>query len=108
MVKITNGVNVLKVTRGAFDGYYKCQGYHEMVTDTKKVSVAPTQPDMDNVVDDRLDDEAKAFIAEVTEKPLSQWNKSEVRRYAELKGINITGTRTIGDAKAIIQASMEE
>lgn len=106
MVKITNGVNVLEVTRGAFDGYYKCQGYHEMVTDTKKVSVTAT-PEISDMEDDGLDDKAKAFISELSEKPLSQWNKSEVRRYAELKNIDITGTRTIGDAKAIIQASME-
>ena len=27
MVKITNGVNVFEVTRGAFDGIYSRQGY---------------------------------------------------------------------------------
>ena len=28
MVKITNGVNVFEVTKGAFDGIYSRQGYN--------------------------------------------------------------------------------
>ena len=39
MVKITNGVNVFEVTKGAFDGIYSRQGYR--LVDEKAEAKAP-------------------------------------------------------------------
>lgn len=96
MVKITNGVNVFEVTRGAFDGIYSRQGY-ELVEENKiELPVEPA----------KTDDEK--FLDEIIEKPLSQWNKDEVKRYAILKGIDITGTKNAGEAKELIKQFQEE
>lgn len=98
MVKITNGVNVFEVTRGAFDGIYSRQGY-TIINEKKAADVkAPAAPE-------KTDDEK--FLDEIVEKPISQWNKDEVKRFAALKEIDITGTKNAGEAKEIIKNFIE-
>ena len=92
MVKITNGVNVFEVTKGAFDGVYSRQGY-TLVEENRggKDKVAETNSAGGN------------FLTEIVEKPISQWNKEEVKKFASLKGIDISGTKSINEAKDIIK-----
>ena len=96
MVKITNGINVFEVTKGAFDGIYSRQGYH-LIDETKEV-----QKDK---VPEKTEDEL--FIEGVLEKPISQWNKDEVKMFAELKEIDITGTKNAGEAKERIKEFLD-
>ena len=103
MVTITKGSNVLVVTRGAFENMYKCQGYTEVKQETGATQFAPEVP-VEVVTEDS--DEVKEAKA-MEEKPLSQWTKAEVRRYAELKGISLAGTKNVTEAKALIQSAME-
>lgn len=94
MVKITNGVNIFEVTRGAFDGIYSRQGY-TILNDQVPGQQAIQEPE-------KTEDEK--FIDEIIEKPISQWNKEEVKRFAALKGIDITGTKNANEAKEIIKS----
>lgn len=96
MVKITNGVNVFEVTRGAFDGIYSRQGY-TIMGEKKAVAEVKTP--------EKTEDEK--FLDEIIEKPISQWNKDEVKRFAALKEIDITGTKNAGEAKEIIKNYIE-
>ena len=98
MVKITNGVNVFEVTQGAFDGIYSRQGY-TIVGAEKTAKVEDAQ-----VLEISEED---AFLAEIVEKPISQWNKEEVKRFATLKQIDISGTKNANEAKAIIKEVLE-
>jgi hypothetical protein len=98
MVKITNGKDIFEVTRGAFDGIYSRQGY--TIIDENGVTDANT-PD----VPEKTDDEK--FLDEIVEKPISQWNKDEVKRFAALKEIDITGTKNANEAKEIIKGFIE-
>lgn len=97
MVKITNGVNVFEVTRGAFDGIYSRQGYRLIDVD-EKVSEMP-------VIPEKSEDEI--FVEEILEKPISQWNKEEVKRFAAIKEINISGTKNANEAKEIIKSFID-
>ena len=47
------------------------------------------------------------FLEEVEEKPLSQWSKDEVKKFAALKDIDLSGTKNINEAKALIKDFME-
>lgn len=99
MVKITNGINVFEVTRGAFDGIFSRQGYR--LVDEKaeaKTSEAPA-------VLEKSEDEI--FIEEVLEKPISQWSKEEVKRFAAIKEIDISGTKNVNEAKEIIKSFID-
>lgn len=97
MVKITNGVNIFEVTRGAFDGIYSRQGY--TIVDEEKADVNTSN------VPEKSEDEK--FLEEIIEKPISQWNKDEVKRFAVLKEIDITGTKNANEAKEIIKDFIE-
>lgn len=111
MIKITNGTEIYDVTRGAFETVYKPMGFYEF--DGKPVEHA------DDVVEDVVDEpesevdepeqsEDDAWCDELEKKPIGQWNKSEVKQYASIKGIDITGTKSINEAKDRIKAAREE
>lgn len=99
MVKITNGVDIFEVTRGAFDGIYSRQGY--TVLDENKADVGVDAPEAPEKTED------EKFLDEIIEKPISQWNKDEVKRFAILKEIDITGTKNANEAKEIIKDFIE-
>lgn len=92
MVKITNGVNVFEVTCGAFDGIFSRQGY-TIVDEKKEVNEVK--------VPEKTEDEK--FVDEIVEKPISQWSKDEVKRFASIKGVDITGTKNVNEAKEVIK-----
>lgn len=101
MVKITNGVNVFEVTRGAFNGIYSRQGYtimNEKATEGAKTLETPKTPE-------KTEDEI--FVEEILEKPISQWNKEEVKRFAAIKEIDISGTKNANEAKEIIKSFID-
>ena len=97
MVLITNGINRFWVTKGAFSGVYSKQGY--TIENDKKVVAAVQMPSPKS-----LDEK---FLEEVEEKPLSQWSKDEVKKFAALKDIDLSGTKNINEAKALIKDFME-
>lgn len=97
MVKITNGVNVFEVTRGAFEGIYSKQGYH-LMHKNKPAEEPPKAPE-------KTEDEL--FLEVIVEKPLSQWGKDEVKRFANLKEIDISGTKNANEAKALIKEFLD-
>ena len=97
MVLITNGADKFWVTKGAFDGVYSKQGY--TIENDKKVAFSVKMPSPKT-----LDEK---FLEEVEEKPLSQWNKDEVKKFAALKDIDLSGTKNINEAKALIKDFME-
>ena len=99
MVKITNGTNVFEVTRGAFDGIYSRQGYTIMDENEVASGVNATE------VPEKTEEEK--FLDEIIEKPISQWSKEEVKRFAALKGINLAGTKNANEAKEIIKSFIE-
>ena len=97
MVLITNGADKFWVTKGAFDGVYSKQGY--TIENDKKVAATVKMPSPKS-----LDEK---FLEEVEEKPLSQWSKDEVKKFAALKDIDLSGTKNINEAKALIKDFME-
>ena len=100
MVKITNGIVTFEVTRGAYDGIYSHQGF-KPVEEVAEEKVAD-----DENVDNRTDDEK--FADELVEKPISQWNKEEVKRFAAIRDIDISGTKNANEAKEIIKQFLAE
>lgn len=100
MVTITNGVNTIKVSNGAYSNMFRQQGYHVVEQDTVGQSEAESKANTGGNTDD-------VFLEEVREKPISQWSKAEVKRYANITGLDISGTKNIGEARELIKAHME-
>lgn len=95
MVKCTNGIYTFYVTEGAYDSYYKPQGYRAIATEDN-VSVQK------EIVLDEPDDDGDDFD-NLMEKPISQWTKQEVKDFAAAKDIDISNTRNVGQAKEVIK-----
>ena len=102
MVKITNGIATFEVTRGAYDGIYSHMGF-KPVDEAKKVEEKVV---VGEGVDNRTDDEK--FADELVEKPISQWNKEEVKKFAAIRDIDISGTKNANEAKEIIKQFLAE
>lgn len=98
MVTIKNGNNIHVVTEGAYKEIFSKLGY-EVISGKEEVSIETPI----NVDDNAMSEEDMEFILGVEEKPISQWSKTEVKTYAGLKHIDITGTKNVNEAKEIIK-----
>lgn len=92
MVTITNGLNTINVTRGAFDCFYSNLGYEEV----KNEYNAEAEKEVEKTEDE-------LFLEEVEKKPIGQWSKEDVKRFARLNEIDIANTKNVGEAKEIIK-----
>lgn len=114
MIKITDGKNVFLVTRGAYELTFKQQGFVEFKNDSNinineedNNSTDEEQEPVDDIHDDHNNDtEDVKWEDEIIEKPLGSWNKRDVKRFAEIKEIDLNGTKNIKDAKARIKDYM--
>ena len=114
MVKISNGEVTQIVSRGAFDTQYKRLGF-QIVGDNQAVEAKKEEkkseaqvPDDDFDADVADDTEDGDDFEELLEKPISQWNKTEVKDFAAAKGIDIHGTKNANEAKEIIKKYLDD
>ena len=120
MVKISNGEVTQIVSRGAFDTQYKRLGFqivgdNQAIEPKKEVKKAADEkkpesqvPDNDDFDADVADDDTEDDFEELLEKPISQWNKTEVKDFAAAKGIDIHGTKNANEAKEIIKKYLDD
>lgn len=99
MVNITNGKETFKVTTGAYRDVYSKQGW--MVVDDKKVANDEKARPETEMTDDE-------FVEKLEEKPIAQWNKTEVKKYSQFYGIDISKTKNIEEARTIIRKFRSE
>lgn len=95
MVKLSNGLTTIVVPSGAV-AMYERTGFRVV----KDSDVENTIDSDENVIDAADAEEKESeFITNLLEKPISKWTKEEVKRFANEKGININGTKSVNDAK---------
>ena len=113
MIKITNGSEVYEVTSGAFESIYKSMGFYPFSeaaehAEAEQVVEEPVEPELEAEQEAETADPDEAFCEELAKKPIGQWNKAEVKRYASVKGIDISGTKSINEARDRIKAAQED
>lgn len=97
MIELVNSTgDVIKVPSGARK-VYEHQGFFPV---QEAVVVSPAVVEVEELEEDEF--------AGLLEKPLGQWRKQEVISFAEAKNIDITGTKNINEAKAIIKEFLAE
>ncbi len=95
MVKLSNGLSTIVVPSGAV-AMYERTGFRVV----KDSDVESTIDNNESVIDTADAEEKESeFITNLLEKPISKWTKEEVKRFANEKGININGTKSVNDAK---------
>lgn len=110
MIKITNGKEIIEVTNGAYESMFKKQGYHELDSfkEEKKETVDNSY---EEVTEEELEkDEIDNEVDEVTEeieaikmKPISQWNKYEIKKVAKYYDVDISNTQSANEARELIK-----
>ena len=113
MVKITDGISVFEVTKGAFDGIYSHQGFKllDEVLESAATAVLNdgTEDDEDMNEDVAGDSERNAYsIDELENKPLNNWTKAEAKFYAKHYEIDLSEAKNFKEAKAIIAGYLED
>ena len=117
MVDITNGINTISVTKGAFEGIYKYQGYKitkDYAASTVIEQAQPEDADKNNYIDGDnvennmvFDKTAGAEEPNFIEKPIGQWTKEELREYAEANDISLDGVGTVKEVRNIVKEHMD-
>lgn len=104
MIQITNGVNVLLVTNGAYENLYKPRGYrpYKVVAEAKKISDDAEETLKEHGID------VTELLTSLVDKPVRQWSKEECMAFVEAEGIGLGGATKSADIKAIIQSYIDE
>ncbi len=117
MITITNGIDTLRVTTGAFKDIFQSQGFFEVTDNTTEMlsepreipevklpGVTPENNTASVSVQETGDSEPEQDISEeasldLSEIPLSQMTNRQLREYAEELGVDLTD---ITSRKAVI------
>lgn len=100
MVRITNGFIVANVTSGAYNNLFKGMGYKIIGENYASDSVNDDDVEACECIDDNSDEK---FVLDVVEKPIGEWNKEELKKFARIKRIDISGMKP-SEAKNAIAA----
>lgn len=113
MINITNGVNHMTCTAGAFKEIFAPQGWTRVDTaESSQVGVSSqggtsVDQEEEEVEEDELEtagddsdeesedeDEESEADEDLSEKPLGEMSYEELQRFAKLSGLDITGMRS--------------
>lgn len=96
MIYITDGVQTMKVSKGAYANYYAPQGFHLVGRQRPEKKEAVEQTPTVQTVDDRL-----------MEKPIAKWTKAELADFAKRNGISLEGVSKVAEVRKLVAARIE-
>lgn len=103
MVTISNGRMQAKVTRSAYEEIFKKQGFN--IIDESKMA-DPESASTPAPINKGKKSEDEVELEQILSKPVSSWNKSELKFVARMKGIDISGASTVSEVKEIIKEAL--
>lgn len=98
-IKSKDEKEIFQVTQGAYNTVFEGQGY-SIVPKPKKAGQHKSA--------DKASSEDERFVAELMEKPISQWTKDEVKRFVDIKGIDTTGAKSVNEVKDLIKSMFQQ
>lgn len=126
MITITDGSTQYNVTRGAYETIYKGMGFYPVgqepsVQSTGGVtavaeSVASeesgqadvegaTETDDASASEDSAVSEDEKWCEAIRQKPITQWSKQDLKKYADINGVDLSGAKTVNDVRSRIASS---
>lgn len=119
MIRITNGVMTLKVSRSAYEHHYKHCGFKEsLVAEDVAVPEGVTLPTSDgetpsaqNFAEENASEEEPSEAGtedeiDLSEIPLSEMDFSQLCAYAEQLGLDYDGIRSKKELRALIKNNL--
>ena len=98
MVKVTNGIETFTIPEGAVKVYGN-MGFKPI--GGKHVSKPK------NETKSNTDEAGEDGFKDLLSKPISQWNQDEVKEFAAAKGYDVSGAKSLKQAKAIIKEALD-
>lgn len=95
----------IRVPSGAVRAY---EGLGFALVETVAVEAVKEAHKNDDAKEDVQMTGDERFAQELEKKPVSQWNKDEVKRYASIFDIDISGTKSVQEAKERIKTFIDE
>lgn len=103
MVKISNGRMQAMVTRSAYEEVFKKQGFR-IIDESKMADSESASTPVPSNKGKKSEDEIE--LEQILSKPVSSWNKSELKFVARMKNIDISGASTVSEVKEIIKEAL--
>ena len=100
MIKITNGKEVAYVTNASFENDFKNQGFYKVNNMEANEQAKAHLHDPEKTQDEKN-------VEEILAKPISSWNKGELKLVARVKNIDTSGAANVSEAKEIIKEFLE-
>lgn len=94
MVTVTNGIETFNVSSGAAK-IYRDMGF-EIIDSVEKHVKKVEEPKIE------LDGDM-LFVNDIKEKPISQWTKEEIKRFANINNIDVDNVKTVKEAREVIK-----
>ena len=94
MIKITNGKDIVSVSNSAFENIFKIQGY------------IPAEENINRTIKENEKSNEEKEVEEILSKPISSWNKSEVKFVASVKNIDTSKANNVSGAKEIVRNAL--
>ena len=126
MITITDGSTQYNVTRGAYETIYKGMGFYpvgqepsvqstggvtavaESVTSKESgpaVMEDTVEVDGTSEVEEPAVSEDEKWCEAIRQKPITQWSKQELKKYADINGVDLSGAKTVNDVRSRIASS---
>lgn len=126
MITITDGSTQYNVTRGAYETIYKGMGFYPVGQEpsvqstggvtTVAESVANNESGQADVEDTAEADgafeveepaasEDEKWCEAIRQKPITQWSKQDLKKYADINGVDLSGAKTVNDVRSRIASS---
>lgn len=126
MITITDGSTQYNVTRGAYETIYKGMGFYPVGQEPSVQSTggvtAVAEPvtseesgpadvedavevDGTSEVEEPAVSEDEKWCEAIRQKPITQWSKQELKKYADINGVDLSGAKTVNDVRSRIASS---
>lgn len=115
MVIVSNGIEVFSITAGALP-LYEGMGFHKATKEEiyggtpkhVKISEVGVESDAEEGEGEHSDSEDEVYVAELLEKPLTQWTNEEIKEFVRIKGIDTSSAAKVSQVRGIIKTYLEE
>lgn len=101
-VKITNGAQIFRVSQGSYNNFYKHQGY--IIVDEERERQDKFEEQMNEEEGETNDGELELLAS----TPLSELNRSQLKKYAAFLGVDLTGVTSVKEARERVKAKLDE
>lgn len=126
MITITDGSTQYNVTRGAYETIYKGMGFYPVGQEPSVQSTGGVTAVAESIasegsgpadVEDAVEVDGTSEVEEpavsedekwceaIRQKPITQWSKQELKKYADINGVDLSGAKTVNDVRSRIASS---